>query len=120
MWYSLDKNYQPVKAPDILEDIDGFAAYSKWLDKNKVLSRNVLETGEWVSTVFLGLDHSFHEDGLDPILWETMVFKSRESYDSIYTRRYNNYEDARFGHERICQFMNNPFQRKELLNGQLG
>lgn len=33
--------------------------------------------GATVSTVFLGLDHSFHKGG-PPVLWETMVFRKGE------------------------------------------
>ena len=51
-----------------------------------------------VSTVFLGLDHS-HVKNNGPILFETMVFGSK--YED-YQERYQTYDEAILGHERIC------------------
>lgn len=47
-----------------------------------------------VSTVFLGIDHSYGSDG-GPILWETMIFGGK--HDN-YQRRYRTLEDAKAGH----------------------
>lgn len=49
-----------------------------------------------VSTVWLGLDHSFG-DG-PPLIFETMVFGGE--YDD-WTERYSTWEQAEAGHERI-------------------
>lgn len=51
-----------------------------------------------VSTVFLGLDHS-HTKNTGPILFETMVFGSK--YED-HQERYQTYDEAILGHERIC------------------
>jgi hypothetical protein len=60
--------------------------------------------GYLVSTVWLGLDHSFRDDS-PPIIFETMVFKDldnahhgREHGDMA---RYATEQAARIGHERI-------------------
>lgn len=51
-----------------------------------------------ISTVFLGLDHAFGEQG-DPVLFETMVFgPDGESADMD---RYSTWSDAQAGHARI-------------------
>ena len=50
-----------------------------------------------VSTVFLGIDHSF---GLGPpLLWETMIFGG--AHDD-YCERYASYAEAVKGHEAAC------------------
>jgi len=49
-----------------------------------------------VSTVWLGLDHSFGGDR--PLIFETMVFI--KDFDEDYCERYTTLEEARDGHER--------------------
>lgn len=54
-----------------------------------------------VSTVFLGLDHNFGEEG-PPILWETMVFtKKTGGMDLLMDRCSGNQEQAEAMHERM-------------------
>lgn len=52
----------------------------------------------WISTVWLGLNHSHHEEGL-PLLFETMVFKGKEG--DVYCDRYSTWDDAIAGHKEI-------------------
>lgn len=55
-----------VPEPDLL-------TWSRWYEKERDKYQRVDEVlGIRVSTVFLGLDHSF--DHGEPVLWETMVF----------------------------------------------
>ena len=49
-----------------------------------------------VSTVFLGLDHNFSDEG-PPLLFETMILDDR--CDDQYQERYSTYEEAEHGHE---------------------
>lgn len=49
-----------------------------------------------ISTVWLGLDHRFGEDG-PPLIFESMVFP-QGSYEEIVCRRYATEEEARRGH----------------------
>ena len=51
-----------------------------------------------VSTVFLGLDHSW--GGYRPLLFETMIFGGE--YD-MYLERYTTYSEAVDGHQRACK-----------------
>lgn len=58
--------------------------------------------GFWVSTVWLGLDHSFF-DGGPPIIFETMIFTEGEfpggeAFD--YQERYSTLAQAKEGHAR--------------------
>lgn len=51
-----------------------------------------------VSTVFLGLDHRYDNNG-PPILWETMVFGG---LDDGWQERYTSQEDAIAAHDALC------------------
>lgn len=63
--FILDANGEPIPEPDIMK-------WANWFEKGrKKVARTNIGRG-YVSTVFLGLDHSF--TGGDPILWETMIF----------------------------------------------
>jgi len=71
-----------------------------WGEWFETADRNVAKTeiGETlVSTVFLGLDHSFG-NGSIPILFETLVFGG--GLDGMMDR-YATLEDAMLGHERM-------------------
>jgi hypothetical protein len=54
-----------------------------------------------VSTVFLGLDHNFLEEGA-PILFETMVFANGAKMIDLACERYSSYSDAVAGHWKFC------------------
>jgi len=72
--------------------------WSEWMFDRR--DRHVAETtiGEvWISTVFLGLDHNYHDIG-EPILFETMCFVDGESADTLMFARYCTWEDAEAGH----------------------
>jgi hypothetical protein len=56
-----------------------------------------------VSTVWLGVDHNFYDDG-PPLIFETMVFDaSHPSWSEEYVDRYPTEESARAGHERVVE-----------------
>jgi len=52
-----------------------------------------------VSTVWLGIDYSFKNEG-PPIIFETMVFK--KGFGSCYLERYSTKDEALLGHDIIC------------------
>jgi hypothetical protein len=64
--YKLDAHGEPIPEPDLLT----WAAWLETADRHVAL--DIIGTTR-ISTVFLGLDHNFSDQG-DPILWETMVF----------------------------------------------
>ena len=85
--YILDENGNPVLETDILK-------WGKWMQKaDRHIAFDRLPMGVQVSTVFLGLDHSF-SDG-DPVLWETMIFGGPHDQ---YQERYATLEAAKHGH----------------------
>jgi hypothetical protein len=51
-----------------------------------------------VSTVWLGMDHNFHDSGA-PLIFETMIFGLSEDVDE-YQERYPTEDAARAGHDR--------------------
>ena len=51
-----------------------------------------------VSTVFLGLDHSF--GGGPPLLFETMIFDGGEEEHCV---RYSTWQQAEEGHKEACK-----------------
>lgn len=53
----------------------------------------------WVSTVWLGLDHSF--SGEMPQIFETMVFNNETDKSDLACERYATEEQALAGHKRI-------------------
>jgi hypothetical protein len=53
----------------------------------------------WVSTTYLGLDHSFGRHGGPPIIWETMIFAG--DCMGVNTWRYATRPAAMHGHARV-------------------
>ena len=90
MYYIL-KDKKPVKVDNVAE----------WAKKFEANNRRVAETmvGDIrVSTVFLGLDHSF--GGNKPLLFETMIFGGERDQ---YQDRYSTWEEAEKGHEKAVK-----------------
>jgi hypothetical protein len=63
----------------------------------KRVAETTLPDGKWISTVWLGLDHSFGEG--KPLVFETMVFPSKGNYCDLDMQRYFTLEEAKEGHE---------------------
>lgn len=86
-------------------DLMTWAVWFEEIDNRRVLEDQVAEF--WISTVFLGLDHSFGITG-PPILFETMVFdrahtvslfgRERSAAVDRYTCRYATWDEAVAGH----------------------
>lgn len=100
--YILNEKGEPVEEPDLL-------TWGKWFEdsreKRRIARTNI---GDYlVSTVFLGLDHSFGGDV--PILFETMVFKENDGTErghhelNDYGGRYFTREEALKAHKEICE-----------------
>jgi hypothetical protein len=85
--YILDDDGNCGAEPDLMR-------WAKWLETaDRHLARDDIGFDVWVSTVFLGLDHSF--GGGPPVLWETMIFGGpHDQYQDRHTSR----DDALAGH----------------------
>ena len=96
MNYILDKAGNPKQEPDLL-------VWAAWWGnrENRVIARTELPGGILVSTIFLGLDHSFGFSKV-PILYETMIFGG--PFDAReYLTRYATREEAIEGHKRAVK-----------------
>lgn len=81
----------PVPEPDL----------DKWGNWYQTANRHVQKDdlgSVWVSTVFLGLDHGWH-DG-PPVLFETMIFGGERDQE---THRYCTWDEAEAGHKQILE-----------------
>lgn len=64
--YILDERGEPKLEPCII-------TWGEWMQTADRKVAHTVLPGVTISTVFLGLDHSFHDCGT-PVLWETMAF----------------------------------------------
>lgn len=71
-------------------------------DEMKRVAETTLPNGRWVSTVWLGLDHSFGFRPGRPLIFETMVFGSQDEMSELDCERYSTEADALVGHEKLC------------------
>ena len=67
----------------------------------KRVAETTLPDGKWVSTVWLGLNHNW-DDG-PPLIFETMVFQSRENLETVDQDRYATEDDAIIGHQLMVE-----------------
>ena len=91
--YYILKGRNPIKCTDLIE----------WTKQLGTKDRKVQlsQFGEVkVSTVFLGLDHSFGVG--EPLLFETMIFGGE--HDS-YQKRYSTWDEAVKGHRKVCNLI---------------
>jgi hypothetical protein len=96
MWYKLDEDNKPIPVT-VFE-------YHEWSKKNpdKKAVKQEYVKDVYISTVFLGLDHS--HNGKKPILWETMTFSTKHvDHDQSVQLRHTSYEDALEVHEKVKQ-----------------
>jgi len=82
----------PVEEPDPL-------AWASQMEADKCIVQQTTLEEIKVSTVFLGIDHSFG-DG-PPLLFETMIFGGKYEEEE-YQKRYSTWAQAEAGHEVAC------------------
>lgn len=107
-WYILDGR-KVIRCADMMEWIRWFEK-AEGKDGRRIALTEKMRPFWWltfwrrpytitVSTVFLGVDHSF--GGGKPILFETMVFGSCAHDEAC--ERYSTYEEAERGHRDMCR-----------------
>lgn len=94
-YYKRDGTPYPEGEQGLMEWSEDFENFDK-----KIVKQETLPNGKWVSTVWLGLDHSFL--GGDPLIFETMVFESKGG-DDVDMERYSTEEEALEGHKRMVE-----------------
>lgn len=80
-------------------------ARDKWFKETKVVKQENTWMGFWVSTVWLGLDHSFLPNQL-PLIFETMVFFRSDC--GLEMNRYTTKRQALAGHKEMVKKWSNP------------
>lgn len=91
MEYYILEGHKIVPCKDVMD-------WGKWFEKADRHVGNTTQNDVQVSTVFLGLDHSF--GGKIPILFETMVFGGEHDEEQV---RYSTWEEAEQGHKEMCE-----------------
>ena len=77
-----------------VKEIDSLIEWGEWYGTaDRHVAKTKITDGIEVSTIFLGLDHSFGGD--IPILFETMIFGGEHDE---YQKRYATWEEAETGH----------------------
>ncbi len=97
--YILGENHEVVPVEDML-------GWCKLFEQN-IEKRRVAEStvgGIWISTVFLGIDHRFSENG-PPVVFETMAFRLKPDgdidYSELLCRRCCTWDEAVKQHEQV-------------------
>jgi hypothetical protein len=86
------KGREPVRVYDVL-------VWAKWFEKApRHVGRTEIRPGVVVSTVFLGIDHSFGFG--PPLLFETMVFRDDHGDEE---ERCSTWEQAEEQHKCVCE-----------------
>lgn len=83
-----DDSCVPVPCDDLLE-------WARSMEKRRHVGDDGPTPGVRVSTVFLGIDHSFGDDG-PPVLFETMIFGGPHNEEQW---RYCTWDEAERGHK---------------------
>lgn len=99
-WFMSDKYILNGRTPVQVDDVHEWGRWFENADRRVAFDKVKLPTGSEVevSTVFLGLDHSF--GGKTPILFETMIFGGKHNE---YCDRYSTWEEAEEGHKRAVE-----------------
>lgn len=76
----------------------------EWLELFKDLDYRVIEktklnNGKFISTVWLGLDHSFSSN--EKLIFETMVFPEKDNFEELDMKRYSTEKEAKAGHKKM-------------------
>lgn len=96
--YKLDenKNSAPCSTDEWAEQLEKMV-----FEKTKHVADETI-SGKRISTIWLGIDHQWCENG-PPLLLETMVFNENE--ESIYCERYSTWDQAELGHKVAVQWV---------------
>jgi len=84
-------NKEAVIEPDLLK-------WAKWFETKERIIKQENVKGKMVSTVFLGIDHNFYNEG-KPILFETMIFGDGQEYQE----RCSTWEEAEEQHKKAVK-----------------
>lgn len=95
----------PILEPDVIQ-------WARWFDKagkERIVAQEYVGE-DWVSTVFLGLDHNFDPGPHAPILYETMIFTDGPHADEQW--RYKTLDEAKAGHGKVVADLRREYEAK--------
>lgn len=78
-----------------------FSGSEDWRRDLKRVAETTLPNGRWVSTVWMGLNHQYG-DG-PPLIFETMVFASKDDMGDLDCERYSTEQEALAGHAAMVE-----------------
>lgn len=76
------------------------------------VASTVLPDGKWISTVWLGINHSYG-DG-PPLIFETLVFPSDRNMSDLDGQRYSTEAEALDGHAALVEKWSKPIPAEAL------
>lgn len=88
------------KQGEIIASEEWIALYQ--VPSYKRIANTELDDGKVISTMWIGLNHSF-SDKSKPLIFETMVFSSSENWGDMDCNRYSTLDDAIKGHEAMVE-----------------
>lgn len=100
------------KETDVVREVGDVIEWARYFEgdgtdaNHRRVDEYILEDGTYISTVFLGLDHS----GLPgaPLVFETMVFTGSDEHgplgEEVYREQYSTPDEARDGHLRAVDW----------------
>lgn len=103
--YILNDQKQPILIGDTIE----WAQWIETADRRVALTKI---NGYRVSTVFLGLDHSWGEEE-GPLIFETMIFKEDDEavdWGGELQYRYKTWDDAQHGHDLVVHYIKEHYE----------
>jgi hypothetical protein len=98
--YYLDENKNAIPTKSAIEWGQRFKR------QDRVVKQSKLPGARYLSTVFLGIDHSY--GGNKPLLFESMLFPGND------LRRYSTWAEALAGHEEWRQELIKPKTKKKI------
>lgn len=93
-----DHDGKPVESMEQLAELH--------LPENSFIRQDTLPDGKWISTVWIGTNMA-HWKSSRPLIFETIVFRSRSILESLDGYRYETKEEAIKGHERMLKIWTN-------------
>ncbi len=112
MKYLLNEDHGVTPVP---EGDDDLKLWTEGFEKSYRIVAQDQVGNKWVSTVFLGIDHNYRDDG-PPLLFETMVFEDDHGGDMW---RYSTWDEAMEGHKAACAGATSGLSRKQLEEAKL-
>lgn len=94
-WYDRQGNALPSQTKEDYQRIEALLTDRSY----KRVAQDTLPNGLRVSTVWLGVNYAFN-DG-PPLIFETMVFLSKDDLSEQDMERYSTEEEALAGHQRM-------------------